>query len=182
VSAIVEPETVLAFWRAVGPDKWFEKDAALDAEIRARFLPTYEAAAAGDLAHWATTPEGALALIVVLDQFARNMFRGDARTYAADPQARAAAVSALVRGFGHDFAYADRQFLFLPLLHSENLADQERAVALFREAGDAEGIRYAEHHADIIRRFGRFPHRNAILGRHTTPAEQEFLDAGGFAG
>jgi uncharacterized protein (DUF924 family) len=182
VSAIAEPAIVLAFWRAVGPDKWFEKDAALDAEIRARFLPTYEAAAAGDLARWATTPEGALALIVVLDQFPRNMFRGDARTYAADPQARAVAVAALARGFDRHFAYADCQFMYLPLSHSEDLADQERAVALYRDAGDEEGLRYAEQHADIIRRFGRFPHRNAILGRETTPAEQAFLDAGGFAG
>ena len=182
MSIVVEPETVLAFWRAVGPDKWFEKDAALDAEIRARFLPTYEAVAAGNLAHWAMTPDGALALIVVLDQFARNMFRGEARTYAADPQARATAVSAIARGFDRHFAYADRQFMYLPLSHSEDLADQDRAVALYRDAGDAEGIRYAEVHADIIRRFGRFPHRNAILGRQTTPVEQAFLDAGGFAG
>jgi len=182
VSAVAEPETVLAFWRAAGPDKWFEKDAALDAKIKERFLPTYEAAVAGGLAHWATTPEGALALIVVLDQFPRNMFRGHRRAYAADPQARAVAVSALARGFDRHFAFADRQFLYLPLSHSENLADQERAVALFRDAGDAKALRYAEDHADIIRRFGRFPHRNVILDRHTTPAEQAFLDAGGFAG
>jgi uncharacterized protein (DUF924 family) len=179
---LAEPHDVLAFWRALGPDKWFEKDAALDAEIRTRFLSTYEAAVAGDLAAWATTPEGTLALIVVLDQFPRNMFRGDARTYAADPQARALAEAALARGIDRQFPYADRQFLYLPFSHCENLADQERAVVLYRAAGDAEGIRYAEDHADIIRRFGRFPHRNVILGRRSTLAEQAFLDAGGFAG
>lgn len=180
--AVADPGTVLAFWRAVGPDRWFEKDAALDAEIRARFLPTYEAAVAGDLSHWQETAHGTLALIVVLDQFPRNMFRGDPRTYAADPQACGIAEAALARGVDGQFDNADRQFLYLPLSHSENLADQERAVALFRAAGDAEALRYAEEHADIIRRFGRFPHRNAILGRQTTPAEQAFLDAGGFAG
>ena len=165
------PLDVLAFWRAAGPDKWFEKDAAFDAEISRRFLGLWHAAVEGKLAAWEETPEGALALVIVLDQFPRNMFRGLARTYEADALARAATGRALARGF-------DQQ----PLEHSEQLADQERCVELARRYGDDEFTKYAEQHADIIRRFGRFPHRNAMLGRATTPEEQAFLDSGGFAG
>jgi uncharacterized protein (DUF924 family) len=176
------PADVLAFWRAGGSDKWFEKDDAFDAEIRARFLGTYTAAAAGRLAAWEADPESALALVIVLDQFPRNMFRGDARTYAADPVARAVTERAIARRFDQRFPPVERRFFYLPFEHSENLADQERGVALNRAAGDEEGVKYAEIHADIIRRFGRFPHRNRILGRTTTPEEQAFLDAGGFAG
>jgi len=179
---VVGPAAVLAFWRAAGPDKWFEKDAAFDAAIRARFLPTYEAAAAGELADWRATAEGTLALIVVLDQFPRNMFRGEARIYAADALARTVARVAIARGTDRQFSMTDRQFFYLPFSHSEDVDDQERAVALYREAGDDKALGYAEAHADIIRRFGRFPHRNAILGRQTTVAEQAFLEAGGFAG
>ena len=176
------PAEVLAFWRAAGPDKWFEKDDAFDGEIRTRFLATYEAAAGGELAAWEDDPEGALALVLVLDQFPRNMFRGDARTYAADPLARAVAERAIARGFDQRFPPIERRFFYLPFEHSENLADQECSVALSRAAGDEEGVKYAEVHADIIRRFGRFPHRNRALGRATTAEEQAFLDAGGFAG
>ena len=177
----VGPQDVLAFWRAAGPDKWFTKDAAFDDEIRGRFLPTYEAAAAGTLA-WDTSPEGALALLIVLDQFPRNMFRGSARAFAADPLARAVASGAIARGFDQQVAVPERSFFYLPFEHSEDLADQERCVALNRASGDADALKWAELHADIIRRFGRFPHRNATLGRVTTPDEQVFLDGGGFAG
>ena len=176
------PAEILAFWRAAGRDKWFEKDDAFDGEIRARFLPTYEAAAAGRLVAWEDDPEGALALTIVLDQFPRNMFRGDARTYAADPLARAVVDRAIARAFDQSFPPVERRFFYLPFEHSENLADQERGVALCRAAGDEKGVKYAEIHAYIIRRFGRFPHRNRVLGRATTPDEQAFLDAGGFAG
>jgi uncharacterized protein (DUF924 family) len=180
--APIEPTDVVSFWQAAGSEKWFSKDEALDAAIRARFLATYEAAAAGDLAHWERTAEGALALVIVLDQFPRNMFRASARTYAADPLARAVADRALARGFDHAVPADLRTFFYLPFTHSEAVADQERCVALYRALGDAESLRYAEDHADIIRRFGRFPHRNAALGRETTPDEQAFLAGGGFAG
>jgi uncharacterized protein (DUF924 family) len=176
------PAEILAFWRAAGRDKWFEKDDGFDAEIRARFLGTYVAAAAGGLAAWEVDAESALALVIVLDQFPRNMFRGDARTYAADPLARAVTERAIARAFDQRFPPIERRFFYLPFEHSENLADQERNLALCRAAGDEEGIKYAEIHADIIRRFGRFPHRNRVLGRATTAAEQAFLDGGGFAG
>jgi uncharacterized protein (DUF924 family) len=176
------PAEVLAFWRAAGPDKWFEKDDAFDGEIRERFLDTYTAAAAGRLAAWEEDAESVLALVIVLDQFPRNMFRGDARTYAADPLARAVADRAIARGFDRRYAPPDRRFFYLPFEHSENLADQERCVALNRATADEEGVKWAEIHADIIRRFGRFPHRNRVLGRATSAEEQAFLDAGGFAG
>jgi len=180
-----EPATfseVLAFWRGLGPDKWFEKDDAIDGEIRRRFLPTYEAATTGRLAAWEAIPEGALALVLVLDQFPRNMFRGDARAFAADGLAREAAERAIAHGFDRSFANPERRFFYLPFMHAEDLAEQERCIALCRAAGDVEGVRHAENHADIIRRFGRFPHRNAALGRHSTPEEAQFLAAGGFAG
>jgi uncharacterized protein (DUF924 family) len=175
------PQHVLAFWRAAGPDKWFTKDAAFDAEIATKFLATYEAAAAGALA-WDATPEGALALLIVLDQFPRNIFRGTARAFAADPLAREVAVRAIDRGFDQHVAVPERSFFYLPFEHSETLADQERCIALNRASGDADALKWAEIHADIIRRFGRFPHRNAVLGRTTTAEEQAFLDGGGFAG
>jgi len=178
---VATPETILAFWREAGPDKWFTRDNAFDADIRDKFLPTYEAAAAGKLAEWEATPEGALALCIVLDQFPRNMFRGDARTFAADARAREVANRALKRGYDQDIPAEDRGFLFLPFMHSEDLTDQNRCVELYRAAGH-ENMKYAEQHRDIIRRFGRFPHRNAILGRTTTPEEQAFLDGGGFKG
>jgi len=177
-----DPADILAFWRAAGPDKWFEKNDAFDAEIRERFRDTYAAGAAGRLAAWEEDAEGALALVIVLDQFPRNMFRGDARTYAADPLARAVAQRAIARGFDQTYVPPERRFFYLPFTHSENLADQERCVALNRAAADEEGTKWAELHADIIRRFGRFPHRNGALGRATTAEEQAFLDGGGFAG
>jgi uncharacterized protein (DUF924 family) len=179
---IASPEAVLAFWREAGPEKWFKKDAAFDDGIRRHFLETYEAAAAGQLASWEQTAGGALALVNVLDQFPRNMFRSSPRTFAADPLARAAAERALANGFDLQTPLPDRQFFYLPFEHSEKLADQELCCTLFRATGDANLLKWAQSYADIIRQFGRFPHRNAMLGRATTPEEQAFLDDGGFKG
>jgi uncharacterized protein (DUF924 family) len=179
---IASPESVLTFWREAGHDKWFKKDAAFDDAIRTRFLETYEAAAAEKLSEWERTTEGALALLIVLDQFPRNMFRGDARAFAADPLARAVAVRALERGFDRQTALPERQFFYLPFEHSEAMADQEKCCALFAATGDANLLKWAGLHADVIRRFGRFPHRNIALGRATSPEEQSFLDADGFKG
>ena len=178
---LVSPETVLAFWREAGRDRWFTRNDAFDADVRDKFLPTYEAAAAGKLSDWEATADGALALCIVLDQFPRNMFRGDARTYAADPLARAVANRALKRGYDQDIPEDLRGFFFLPFMHSEDPVDQDRCVELYRAANHAD-LSYAEQHRDIIRRFGRFPHRNPILGRATTPEEQAYLDADGFKG
>ena len=172
---------VLVYWRALGPKRWFVRDAAVDAEIRAKFLGLYTAAVAGSLGPWEDDASGALAHVIVLDQDPRNMFRGSAAAFAADPLARAAAGRAIDRGFDRQAAKAERPFFYLPFMHSEALADQEHCLELCR-AGDAGTLKYAKLRADIIRRFGRFPHRNAVLGRVTTPEEQAFLDSGGFAG
>ncbi len=176
------PGEVVAFWREAGPERWFSKDTAFDDEIRRRFLRVHEDAAAGKLSLWEQSAEGALALLILLDQFPRNMFRGEARAFATDSLARAIAAGALIRGFDAQAPDGMRGFFYLPFEHSEDLADQERAIAFYKTIGDADGLKWAEIHADIIRRFGRFPHRNAALGRATTPAEQAFLDDGGFAG
>jgi uncharacterized protein (DUF924 family) len=176
------PADILVFWHNVGPQGWFARDDETDATIRTRFLAVHEAAAAGLLAAWEDTADGALALLIVLDQFPRNMFRGSARAYASDTLARAVADRALARGFDLRFANPERRFFYLPFMHSEDLADQERCVSLCAAAGDRDGVDYAVIHADIIRRFGRFPHRNASLGRTTTADEAAFLAAGGFAG
>jgi len=178
---VATPDEVLSFWREAGADRWFEKDEAFDGAIRARFLATYEAAARGELAGWEASAEGTLALVIVLDQFPRNMFRGSPRIFAADEHARRAANLAIKRGYDLDVPPDMRGFLFLPFMHSEDLADQNRCVELYRAAND-EHLKYAIEHRDIIRRFGRFPHRNAVLGRTSTPDEQAFLDGGGFAG
>jgi len=179
---IATPDQILAFWRAAGPDKWFEPDDVFDDEIRKQFMPTYEAAARGALDHWQESADSALALLVLLDQFPRNLFRGEARAYATDAQARAIADRALNGAIDREFPIEERQFFYLPLMHSEDLADQERCVALYCNSNDTQGLSHAEIHADIIRRFGRFPHRNRALGRATTAEEQAFLDSGGFSG
>jgi len=179
---IVRPAEVLGFWRDAGPDRWYVKDAALDADIRARFLSTWQAAEAGQLSAWESGDDGTLALLLLLDQFPRNMFRGDIRAFSTDRQARNVAMRAIGRGVDARVAPELRQFVYLPLMHSEDLADQEHCCALFLATGETDNLKYADEHADIIRRFGRFPHRNAILGRASTPEELAFLEAGGFAG
>jgi uncharacterized protein (DUF924 family) len=172
---------IIAFWRVVGPERWFEKHEDIDAEIRERFLARHEQAAAGALTAWEQNAEGTLALLILLDQFPRNMFRGEARAFATDELARAIASRGILNGF--DGAFDDmRTFFYLPFEHSEDLADQDKAIAFYRAYNNDDGVKWAELHADIIRRFGRFPHRSALLGRATTPEEQAFLDSGGFAG
>ncbi len=175
-------EDVLAFWLSAGEKRWFKHDEAFDSSIRARFAATYEEGAAGLLNAWESGPQSSLALVIVLDQFPRNMFRGSARSFAADPLARVVAERAIVRGFDQKTTMPTRVFFYLPFEHSETLADQERAVALIGATGDVNFLEWCELHADIIRRFGRFPHRNALLGRTSTAEELAFLDAGGFAG
>src|SRR5712691_10768919 len=146
---IAAPEEVRSFWREAGPKRWFKADPSFDEAIRGRFLATWEAARAGRLAAWEQTPEGALALLLVVDQFLRNMFRGDARSFAIDAEARAVAARAIERKFDQTAAPPERNFFYLPYMHSEALADHERAVALIRGIGDADGIKYAEAHRDL---------------------------------
>jgi uncharacterized protein (DUF924 family) len=174
-----EAERVIAFWREAGPALWFAKDAGFDRRFRERFLALHEAAARGALHGWLATPEGALALLILLDQYPRNAFRGTPRMYATDALARDIATRALEAG--HDRAIAPdlRLFVYLPFGHSEDLVDQDLSVALARRLGTPTR---AEHHRDIIRRFGRFPHRNPVLGRPMTDEEQRYLEDGGYAG
>ncbi len=176
------PDEILAFWREAGPSKWFAKDEAFDQACRDRFMPTYEAAARGDLNEWELTPEGALAVILLLDQFPRNMFRGQRETYKTDPVAVMVADRAIERGFDHKVEPEFRRFFYLPFMHSESLRHQERSVALNEALGAEDSIKWARHHHDIIARFGRFPHRNVILGRETTPEEEAFLQEDDFRG
>ena len=173
---------VLTFWRAAGDERWYKRDDAFDAGVRERFLSLWHKAVAGELSSWETTDDGALALVILLDQFPRNMFRGDPKAFSSDAQALEVAHRALARGADKRIEAPLLQFLYLPFMHSEYLADQSRCVDLFRTTADTENLRYAEEHADIVRRFGRFPHRNRVLGRTTTPEEQAFLDGGGFSG
>ncbi|HWI84674.1 DUF924 family protein [Ramlibacter sp.] len=175
------PGEVVRFWRRAGPGRWFRRDDDFDARFRGCCLAAHEAAAAGRLGDWGETAEGALALVLLLDQFPRNAFRGTARVYATDALARAAADAAIGRGFDRAVAAQLRQFFYLPFMHSELLADLERCVAL-NEALGGESLRWARHHRDVVARFGRFPHRNQALGRPSTPEEERFLAAGGFSG
>lgn len=179
---IALPRAIVAFWTDAGPKKWFTKDDAFDRGIRENFLVAHEAAAQGKLGDWEATAEGTLALLILLDQFPRNMFRRSARTFATDPLALGIANRAIQKGFDRDVPDTMRNFFYLPFQHSERLADQERSLALYRAWGDTDNIKWADIHADIIRAFGRFPHRNEVLGRKTTPEEQAFLDGGGFKG
>lgn len=176
-----EARDVVDFWREAGPSLWFAKDPQFDARFRNRFLGAHEAAARGELQHWLATPDGALALVILLDQFPRNAFRGTSRMYDTDALARRAADTAFAAHYDRQIPLELRKFLVLPFAHSEELADQERSVALARQL-TPEDLAHAEHHRDIVRRFGRFPHRNALLGRESTAAEQTYLDNGGYAG
>ena len=180
-TALASPADVVGFWRAAGPQKWFRKDAAFDRDFRDRFLATHEAAAAGRLADWGTTAEGALALVLLLDQFPRNAFRDTPRMFATDAQARAAADAAIAAGLDAQVDEPLRPFFYMPFMHSEDLRDLERCVALMEVVG-GESLRFARHHRDIVARFDRFPHRNAVLGRASTAEEERFLAEGGFAG
>ena len=181
------PAEVLAFWfgREEDPgydgwrEEWFRKDEAFDAEVTDRFGGLYERAAAGDLDGWRADAEGCLALVIALDQFPRNMFRGDAKTHATDGKALETAKDAIARGLDRELGPFQKMFLYMPFMHSEVLEDQRRSEELFEKlAGDHGGpdVReYAVGHREIVERFGRFPHRNVILGRGTTPEEAEFL-------
>jgi uncharacterized protein (DUF924 family) len=173
------PAAVVQFWREAGPRRWFRQDDAFDGLFRSRFLCAHEEAAAGRLGSWADSPEGALALVLLLDQFPRNAFRGTPRMYATDALARAAADAAIAAG--HDLCVDAqlRQFFYLPFMHSEHLPDLDRCCALMEPLG-GENLRYARHHRDVVARFARFPHRNAVLGRESTREEERFLAEGGF--
>ena len=183
----IRPREVLDFWFGQEGDpeygrfrnEWFRKDPAFDARVTQQFFDLYEEAAAGDLAGWRDDAESCLALVIVLDQFPRNMFRGDGRTHAEDGRALAASKHAVEHALDRELPAFQRMFLYMPFMHSENAEDQRRSVELFErlagEAGGPDVVSYAVTHRDIVERFGRFPHRNEILGRKTTPEEAAFL-------
>ncbi|SMY07911.1 DUF924 family protein [Flavimaricola marinus] len=178
------PDTILRYWLdEVGPEGWYTGSAALDSEVRARFLSTWQEAMCGACGLWLTSASGSLAYIILTDQFSRNMFRGTAQAFASDNNARAAAKIALSRDWDMRINEPARQFFYMPLEHSENLIDQDRAIRLFASRMPETGrsnLLHAKTHRQIIRMFGRFPFRNAALDRANTALEQEWLDAGGY--
>lgn len=175
-----EAREVIDYWFVeTEPEKWFQKDEAFDETVRVRFLDTYRRAAAGQCDGWRKSPHGCLALIITLDQFPRNLFRGDARAFDTDTAARAVLRHALENGFDQSLSTDERRFLYMPLQHSEDAADQALSITLNGAVGDPDLLKWAEAHKRIIDRFGRFPHRNEILGRHSTPEELDFLSQPG---
>ncbi|MEO1243403.1 MAG: DUF924 family protein [Pseudomonadota bacterium] len=175
-------EAILSFWfDETKPYQWFRRDPAFDQAIRRRFGALHDAARHGKLDVWRAHPRNALALIILLDQFSRNIYRDDPRAFAQDAQALDVAREAIRRRFDRLYAPKERAFFYMPFMHSEGLAAQEQCVRLFKASLPAtDNMPFAKSHRDIIRRFGRFPHRNRILGRTSTPAEIAYLKAGGF--
>lgn len=186
ISSGTDPDAVTEFWDAAGPRKWFAADAAFDRSCRDEFEEAHLLAARGDLAAWEDTASGALALLLLTDQIPRNIYRGSAHAFATDPLARAVADRALARSFDAQTEASLRMFFYLPFEHHEDAQSQVRSVALFEalaaQTGDREILNYARLHRDLIARFGRFPHRNAVLGRLPTAEEAAYLAQGGFAG
>lgn len=180
------PQEIVDFWLSHGPEAWFSANAELDRQIAERYADLHIDACKRELSNWEETPEGSLALLLLLDQFPRNLYRGSAHSYATDGLARAVARRALAKGHDRLVEPILRPFFYLPFEHSEDIADQHACVRLFEahrdETGDEETLKWALVHLDIIERFGRFPHRNDALGRDTTPEEQAYLDADGFKG
>ncbi|MBJ7484283.1 DUF924 family protein [Brevundimonas sp.] len=180
MTVLITPSSVVAFWKEAGPRKWYAKDEAFDREFRDAGRALHWAAARRELDDWIETAEGALALMILLDQYPRNSFRGTAHQFATDGLGLMFARQAWDRGWPQTFDPDVRQFFVTPFEHSEDLADQDTAVALSVDM--PEVLKFAHMHRDIIVRFGRFPHRNRALGRETTAEEQAFLDGGGFGG
>ena len=176
-------QEITEFWIGAGPEAWYRCDDDFDAEIRTRFGAAWQMAAAGAMDHWINAAPTALALMILLDQFPRNMFRADPRAFATDAKVLGLAKDALEMGHDLSIQEPERQFFYLPFMHSEDLADQTRAIELIETRMPQTGqgnVIHARAHAEIIRRFGRFPYRNADLGRDMTAEEQAFLDAGGY--
>ncbi|MFC6637859.1 DUF924 family protein [Sulfitobacter sp. JBTF-M27] len=178
------PQEVLEFWLdEIGPKGWYETSEELDATIREKFLETWEMACDGKFSLWLTYPSGALAYIILMDEFPRNMFRGEGKAFSSDRAALAAAKSAIERGWDLRIDEPARQFFYLPLMHSENLCDQDRCVRLMCERmpqSRESNLLHARAHREVIRRFGRFPYRNDALSRNDTPGEKDFIASGGY--
>jgi len=172
------PQSIVEFWFS---DKvqplWFQSTPEFDAELRDRFETVWQAAEQARLDDWAETPEGALALVILFDQIPLNIYRGDALCFATEAKSREIANLAIERRYDAQLTDDQKAFLYMPLMHSESIVDQDKAVALYEAAGLAGNLKFAQHHRDIVHRFGRFPHRNRILGRQSTEAEQAYLQS-----
>ena len=176
------PQDVFRFWERAGPDRWFYKDAAFDGALKRHFGEALAKARAGAFDHWGDTPEGALGLVLLLDQISRNIHRGSPLAFAADARALRLSRQWIGKGFHQRLPAPRAQWLIMPFEHAEDLDAQHRAVSLFQTMGLSDMAYWARLHLEIIARFGRFPHRNAVLGRVSSPDELEFLRSGGFAG
>jgi len=177
---IAASNEILEFWfsERVKP-LWYNATPEFDEELCDKYLDTYKAALNGELAAWEETPHGALALVICLDQFPLNIFRNKEESFAGEAPSRQVAARAIEKGFDKDLDDAQKAFLYLPYMHSENMSDQDRVLELFSSAGLLDNLKWAKHHREIVVRFGRFPHRNAILGRESTPEEIDYLQSDG---
>ncbi|MCP5142178.1 MAG: DUF924 domain-containing protein [Chromatiales bacterium] len=184
MSTTETPESILDFWFTEPlRSHWFGAPPEIDALITERFESLWRAARDGNLDDWAQTPAGALALVIILDQFPLNMYRGEAESFATEARSRAIAAQAIAAGMDREFSTEQKLFLYLPYMHSESMADQHRSIELFTKAGMTQQLPWAQHHYRIVERFGRFPHRNAPLGRVSTPEELAWLNSqDGFRG
>lgn len=172
------PEDVLNFWfEEIEPEIWFNSTSEFDIQLKTRFEPIFMAAMDNELADWEKTPQGSVALVIVLDQFPLNMYRGQPESFAGESKSREVARRAIEKEFDHRLADEQKAFLYMPFMHSENLQDQNLSVTLFEKAGLKHNLRFAKHHREIIKQYGRFPHRNDILGRESTPAEIDYLNS-----
>jgi uncharacterized protein (DUF924 family) len=178
----MKPGDIIAFWTTAGETRWFNRDAAFDGALSVRFGSALKEAREGHFDAWAENPESALALVIVLDQFSRNIHRGNPLMFAADAKALGIARRSIARGYHQAMPAGTARWLIMPFEHAEDLDAQWRGVGLFQAMGLNDMVPWAELHRDIIARFGRFPHRNSILGRRSTPAELAFLAEGGFQG
>jgi uncharacterized protein (DUF924 family) len=174
---------IIEFWlEEIGPQRWYDDSQELDNTIRERFMETWEEALGGKLESWECSREGALALLIVLDQFPRNMFRGEGRSFASDQKALAVAKKAISKGFDKQTPLPERIFFYMPMMHSENSVDQEHSVRLIKmNIGETAYLKHARVHREVIRKFGRFPYRNEALGRHSSEDEASYLANGGYA-
>jgi uncharacterized protein (DUF924 family) len=176
----VDPSIIIEFWQKAGPDKWFVSDPEFDQEIKSRFSHLPDQVLAGKYDKWAEQASECLALILVLDQFPRNIFRGSPKAFAFDGTAKEVATKIIDQGFDQSYQLPLKRFLYLPFMHSEKLEDQRHCIKLCEKANDPDGVNFGQIHLDVIEKFNRFPHRNEVLGRQSTPEEIKFLQEGGF--
>lgn len=178
MTAMNQAADIIDFWYADSSrELWFKSTPEFDRELIERFEKTWQRARDGELDHWRQSADGCLALVILLDQFPLNMFRGQAASFATEAQSRDVARHALEQGFDREMSAEKKSFLYMPFMHSEDLADQQTSLRLFDQPGLESNFRFARHHHDIVARFGRFPHRNAVLGRSSSAAELEYLDS-----